>query len=173
VYLFNQLRNHIYFTSHIIFSTTYLRSQLQKLQSAAMNFRNTSAQTQNRLPTYFYGGLIIRLHIRASREWLLIICQYQVRTYCQSNIGILTSYANIYVATSTDVECVFSQGRLLLSHVCNSLSSQSTRALMCLGNWSKLGLVKNKDIYAVTMLAEVDGDEEVLEDGWDIITFRK
>jgi hypothetical protein len=73
-------------------------------------------------------------------------------------------------ATSTDVERVFSQGRLLLSHVHNCLSSQSIRALMCLGSWSLLGLVKDTDIYAVTTLAEVEGDEEELADGWDAIT---
>ena len=61
------------------------------------------------------------------------------------------------IATSTDVEHVFSQGRLLLSHVRNHLSSQSIQALMCLGNWSLLGLVKDKDIFAVTVLAEIEG----------------
>ena len=74
-----------------------------------------------------------------------------------------------FTATSTDVERVFSRGRLLLSHVRNRLSSQSIRALMCLGNWSRLGLVKDKDVYAATMLAEIEEDEEELEDGWDNI----
>jgi hypothetical protein len=72
-------------------------------------------------------------------------------------------------ATSTDVERVFSQGRLVLSHVRNRLSAQSTRALLCLGNWSLLGYVKNKDITAITILPEVAGDDEELEEGWDII----
>jgi hypothetical protein len=74
-----------------------------------------------------------------------------------------------FTATSTDVERVFSQGRLLLSHIRNRLSSQSICALMCLGNWSQLGLVKDKDIYAATMLAEIEEDEEELEEGWDAI----
>ena len=73
-------------------------------------------------------------------------------------------------ATSTDVERVFSQGRLLLSHIRNRLLSQSIRALMCLGSWSQLGLVKDADIYAVTALAEVEGEEEDLVDSWDVIT---
>lgn len=73
-------------------------------------------------------------------------------------------------ATSTDVERVFSQGRLLLSHIRNRLLSQSIQALMCLGSWSQLGLVKDADIYAVTALAEVEGEEEDLADSWDIIT---
>jgi len=40
---------------------------------------------------------------------------------------------------------------------------------MCLGSWSWLGLVKDKDIFAVTVLAEVEGDEDALEEGWDAI----
>jgi hypothetical protein len=72
-------------------------------------------------------------------------------------------------ATSTDVERVFSQGRILLSHIRNRLSSQSTRALMCLGSWSRLGFVKDKDIFAVTVEPEVEGDEEELPEGWDAI----
>ena len=40
---------------------------------------------------------------------------------------------------------------------------------MCLGNWSRLGLVKDKDVYAATMLAKIEEDEEELEDGWDNI----
>jgi hypothetical protein len=43
---------------------------------------------------------------------------------------------------------------------------------MCLGSWSLLGLVMDKDIYAVTLLAEIKGDEEELEEGWDAILAR-
>ena len=50
-----------------------------------------------------------------------------------------------HIATSTDMEHVFSQGQALLSHIHNQLSSQSIWALMCLGSWSQLGLVKDKD----------------------------
>jgi hypothetical protein len=78
-------------------------------------------------------------------------------------LQLLTSIS----ATSTDVERVFSQGRLVLSHIRNRLSAQSTRALLCLGNWSLLGYIKDKDITAVTVLPEVLGDEEELEVGWD------
>ena len=74
------------------------------------------------------------------------------------------------LATSVDVERVFSHGRLILSHVCSRLSAQSTRALICLGSWSLLGLVKDSDVLAVGTLDEVEGDEEPeLEDGWDRI----
>lgn len=73
-------------------------------------------------------------------------------------------------ATSVDVERVFSKGRLVLSHVRNRLSVQSTRALMCLGNWSKLGLVIDKDVLQVAKLPDVpEGVEEKLDVGWDSV----
>ena len=40
---------------------------------------------------------------------------------------------------------------------------------MCLGSWSLCGLVKDKDILAVTSEVEVDGEEEYLPEGWDSI----
>lgn len=58
---------------------------------------------------------------------------------------------------------------MLLSHVRNRLSVQSTRALMCLGGWSRHGFVKDVDIMAVTVLAEENGDEEILPADWDSI----
>ncbi|KIL55872.1 hypothetical protein M378DRAFT_53342, partial [Amanita muscaria Koide BX008] len=45
-------------------------------------------------------------------------------------------------ATSVDVERAFSQGRILLSHIRNRLSAESTRSLLCLGAWFKTGLVQ-------------------------------
>jgi len=74
-------------------------------------------------------------------------------------------------ATSVDVERTFSQGRLLISHIRNQPSVQSTRALLCLGVWSLMGHVKDKDWKAVTVLPEVGSDEELsdLEDDWDAI----
>ncbi|KAH7904914.1 hypothetical protein BJ138DRAFT_1018452, partial [Hygrophoropsis aurantiaca] len=73
-------------------------------------------------------------------------------------------------ATSVDVEQIFSCGHLLLSHVWSRLSSQSTRALLCLGQWSILGLVKTEDVVAVSKMDDVQGDEMELEDGWDALT---
>jgi len=68
------------------------------------------------------------------------------------------------------VEHIFSRGRLVLSHICNQLSSQSTQALLCLGLWSLQDLVVDSDVLAITTLKEVEGDENVeLEDGWDHI----
>ena len=43
-------------------------------------------------------------------------------------------YNNCSLATSVDVERVFSRGRLILSHVRSQLTAQSTRSLLCLVN---------------------------------------
>ena len=62
-------------------------------------------------------------------------------------------------ATSVDVERLFSRGRLLLSHVRNRLSTHRTRALLCVGEWSRLGWVKDADILAGTE-GETDSGSE-------------
>ncbi|KIK77117.1 hypothetical protein PAXRUDRAFT_167768 [Paxillus rubicundulus Ve08.2h10] len=73
-------------------------------------------------------------------------------------------------ATSIDVECLFSCGHLILSHTCSCLSAQLTCALLCLDSWSKLKLIKDKDIAKVSTLPEIEGDDDVeLVDGWDCI----
>lgn len=72
-----------------------------------------------------------------------------------------------FIASTVDVERTFSQGRIVLSHIRNCLSSQSTRALMCVGAWSRLGLVKNKDILDV--LGDEVKEEKELPEGWDAI----
>ena len=82
-----------------------------------------------------------------------------------------TNFFIYFIATSIDVERVFSQGRILLSHLKSHLSVQSTRALMCLGVWSCTGYVKDIDIKLVGMQPEVPADEKKgdLVDGWDCI----
>ena len=72
-------------------------------------------------------------------------------------------------ATSVDVEHVFSKGRLVLSYVRNGLLVQSTCALLCLGAWSKLGLVKDKDLMEAGRLPNIDSDEAELDSDWDNI----
>jgi hypothetical protein len=72
--------------------------------------------------------------------------------------------------TSVDVKCIFSHGCLVLSHVHSWLSAQLTWALICLECWSVLGLVKDTDVLAVTVLNDVEKDKEhKLEDGWNHI----
>jgi hypothetical protein len=66
---------------------------------------------------------------------------------------IVTYY---FLATSVDVERLFSRGQLVLSHTQSRLSVASTCALLCLGSWSLRGLVKDEDVEAVARLDEVD-----------------
>jgi hypothetical protein len=79
-------------------------------------------------------------------------------------------YLIVHSATSVDVERIFSRGRLILSHVRNQLSAQTTRTLLCLGSWSLLGMVRNDDVLKVAVLQDEEGEDECeLEKGWDAI----
>jgi hypothetical protein len=66
------------------------------------------------------------------------------------------------------VEHVFSQGRLLISHIRNRLSAQSTRALLCLNAWSKAGFLQSTDLSDVASLPD-DKETIGLDASWDVI----
>ncbi|KAJ2927840.1 hypothetical protein H1R20_g9248, partial [Candolleomyces eurysporus] len=72
-------------------------------------------------------------------------------------------------ATSVAVEHVFSKGQLIISHIRNRLSGQSTRALLCLGAWTKQNLVKSLDLIEVLRLPDVEDGEEVSVDDYPIV----
>ncbi|KIM67470.1 hypothetical protein SCLCIDRAFT_107822 [Scleroderma citrinum Foug A] len=55
-----------------------------------------------------------------------------------------------FLMPSVKVEHLFSKGQIVLLYLRNCLLSQSTWALLCLGQWSKLGLIKNDDIRKAT-----------------------
>jgi hypothetical protein len=74
------------------------------------------------------------------------------------------------VGTSIDVEQVFSQGCMLFPYARNCLSSESTHALLCIGDWSRrCNLVRYSDIKAAALLPDVNGEEPELAIGWDKI----
>jgi hypothetical protein len=77
----------------------------------------------------------------------------------------------ILLATSIEVERCFSRGRIIVSHLRNRLTGQTTRALLCLNYWSLAGLVKDIDVLKVTRAnPALEGDEDVeMEDGWDAL----
>lgn len=104
------------------------------------------------------------------RAWPKIISVFPVSMFNYYHLHNLT----YNLATSVDVERVFSTGRLLLSHIRNRLSAQTTRALLCLNNWSKLGLVKDEDVMLAATENEVDTAETADEvaDGWDQILLK-
>jgi hypothetical protein len=74
-------------------------------------------------------------------------------------------------ATSVDVERIFSRGQLILSHIRSQVLVQSTRALICVGSWSRLGLVKNEDVLSAAMLADIKEDSELLTPDWDALNW--
>ena len=77
----------------------------------------------------------------------------------------------VLLATSIDVERLFSRGRLTLSHIRNRLSVQTTRAILCLNSWSPMELVEDNDVLKVAQQEDIpeDQEESELEDGWDAI----
>ena len=87
------------------------------------------------------------------------------------NFFYITNFPSLIfaLAASVRVERIFSRGRLVLPHVRNRLSAESTRAVLCVGEWSRMGWVKDNDILAVTSEPVEEGQlaEDVLEDNWD------
>ena len=61
---------------------------------------------------------------------------------------------------------------MLLPYLRNRLQVESTHALLCLGDWVRKGVIKEKDALAalkgIPELGEEEQEEE-LEDGWDSI----
>jgi hypothetical protein len=51
------------------------------------------------------------------------------------------------------------------------MTAQTTHAILCLGNWSRLGLVKSDDVRAAAALPDVEGmdSDYEMEEGWDRI----
>jgi len=115
---------------------------------------------------FLLGGTSINTCTHGFLEWQWIISQYQVST--EIVIRVFKSTNTHISATSVNVECVFSMGCILLSHLCSRPSVQPTQALMMVGAWSKLGYVKNNDVKAATILPEVEGEEE-LDENCDFI----
>ena len=101
--------------------------------------------------------------------WLGIISQSQVSV--PSSLLFLLIFCPL--ATTVDVERVFSRGHLVLPHVHNCLAIQSTHASLCVGVWSSLGLVKDSDIKMSVGKDDVVGKEEDLPENWDAITLVK
>jgi len=95
-------------------------------------------------------------------------CDYLLIPGEQFKILHLSKVLNAPIATSIDVECIFSCGHLVLPYVCGWLAIQSTGTSLCVGLWSSQGLVRNEDIGAALGLEETK-EEGKLPMDWDII----
>ena len=56
-----------------------------------------------------------------------------------------------------------------MSHLRSQLSVQSTHALMCVGEWSSMGLVKDSNLTVAATLPDIDSEDEDLGNDWDAI----
>ena len=90
----------------------------------------------------FNGGKSTDLYIHGYTAWLSTTSPSPVSDFIIPRLDIDSPL----LATTVDVERVFSRGRFLLPYTRNQLSSDSFRAQMCVGAWSVLGLVKDKDV---------------------------
>ena len=69
------------------------------------------------------------------------------------------------IATSIDVEWLFSGGHHIVTHTHSWLSAETTCALLCLEAWSIINLVKTRDVFAMAALKDLQGGDITLEDG--------
>jgi hypothetical protein len=154
-----------------IYSTIYQRFQPRHLRNSVTSSIDTSALTPSKSRMSANGGMKGGWCIPAFIVWPWTTLQFQVCTLNRLDSKSLLIFPPWKLATSVDVERIFSQGRIVLFHLCSRLSVQSTRALMCFGVWSRLGYVKDSDIKAVVILPEVPAGtkEGGLAVGWDAI----
>lgn len=138
-------------TNLTIFSTTMVQWKLRTHNwISKTNLKDIWEQRPNqiwRTQMCSHGGRHIVMTFPTFIEWQWTIILFQVSSFFFGKLLYLTVFSS---ATSVDVERVFSKGRLVLSHIRNRLSAQSTRRLMCLGAWSQMGYVKGQDIKVVT-----------------------
>ena len=86
-----------------------------------------------------------------------------------TNFSTVPKYL-LFPATTIDVEHVFSQGQLVLSHIHSRLSIQSMHTLLCLRAWCQHRLVKVQDLrLALGEEEEVTSEEDKLPSDWDTI----
>ena len=119
--------------------------------SFIVSWHNTWAWCVRMLKMCFSGRLKCVLSTLAYLGWCRTTYLFPV---CQIYISVCYT-PHFLVATCTNAECVFSEGWLVLLHICNQLSATSTHTLMCLGAWSKLGLVHDADIRAAAILPDI------------------
>ena len=147
------------FRSLRISSTTFRHSgSVRTLWPLLMNSSFILAPRLRMYHTLFVGGMRGGWFILACIAWHLITHLFQVCSYSLVSCFhcCFTNCQCTRTAASVEVKRLFSRGRMVLSQR-SRLSVQSTRALLCLGSWSILGLVRDEDVMAITRLDEVQG----------------
>jgi len=93
---------------------------------------------------------------------------------CRSWIWVLVDMSmdtifGIHVLMYSWIQNPWIQPLIKLSHTCSHCSAQSTHALLCLGYWSKLNLVRNEDLNAAAKMPDVVDGEDFLGDRWNAL----
>lgn len=120
------------------------------------------------LLSLWHGGMTTIHSILVSLAWPWTTSRSLVCHICL----LLSTCSHVLIAaTSVEVEHCFSHGRIIVNHLYNRLSAQTTRALMCLNYWNRAGLVQDDDILKIIHANEpVEGDiDEDMAEGWDAI----
>jgi hypothetical protein len=135
-----------------------------------MSLTDILVQIQNKFPTSVHGGMNVESHILTFIIWYWITLLYQVCLF-NYTLFLSTNILPTFLATSVDVEQVFSQGCIILLHLRSQLSVQSIRTLICIGEWSCMGYIKGSDFRIAVVLPEVSISEKEsgLVNGWDSI----
>ncbi|KAI9511659.1 hypothetical protein F5148DRAFT_958704, partial [Russula earlei] len=63
-------------------------------------------------------------------------------------------------ASSVAIKCVFSKGQLIMSHIHNQLSADTTQALLCLGAWTKAGYVEDANLKYAASQPDTKDDKD-------------
>ena len=136
----------------------------QMKMTSKMSSITTWNLAMSRMPkTLSNGGLKIGASIPISGKWPGITSQSLVHNKYSKFCSKIGAY-NFLTVSSVAVEHISTKGCLLLSHVQNQLSAQSTHALLCLGYWGKLGYIKNLNLLGVASLPDAKDGEMGLDD---------
>ena len=73
---------------------------------------------------------------------------------------------------TVDIKWIFNCDYLLLFYICNWLSAETMQAILCIGKWSCIEFIKDKDMLKVTSKAynENDPSLDAVPKGWNSIT---
>ena len=132
-----------------------------------MNSNGTSHQMLRMWKMAFCGGMRDVESFQGYHTWPVTTSLFLVSI--SSPCVYLMCWHLCCIATTVDVKCVFSCGRLVLPHVCSRLAVQSTCTSLCVGLWSSQGLVKDTNIKAAMTLDKITREEEELSADWDAI----
>jgi hypothetical protein len=97
-----------------------------------------------------------------ARDYLSIPGESRVylnSSLCELELELL-NHLSLSLATTTDVERLFSQGRILLDHTRNRMKDDTTRAILCLKSWFEFG----QPLVSTAILVDALGARKLLPD---------